>query len=652
MKNEKWGLHEILEAGSWKLEIHKSISINRNHYNRQYMKFNFLILIVICMIAYSCKQDQKSSASENTKETPVMDQHTYARPSEAVVNHLSLDLTADFTNKKIFGTASYQITVHEGADSIYFDVKDLDIRQVKVDGQEVQFKLGETKEFLGQPLAVPLNAGAKQVDIQYATGPGAEALQWLEPSQTAGKKLPYLFTQGQAILTRTWIPIQDSPGIRMTYDAKITVPKELMAVMSASNPQTKSADGVYTFKMEQPIPAYLIALAIGDIEFKSLGTRTGVYTEPSMMEKTAAELSDTEKMVEAAEALYGPYLWERYDLIVLPPSFPFGGMENPRLTFATPTIIAGDKSLVALIAHELAHSWSGNLVTNATWNDFWLNEGFTVYFESRIMEALYGKSYTAMLTSLGYQSMKATVEELDPKDTHLFLDLAGRNPDDGMTDIAYEKGAHFLMMLEQKVGREKFDQFLKAYFKDHQFQSMTTEKFIQYLQENLLKPNQVDVNIEEWIYGPGLPSNTPVVESERFAAVDKQASGFIQGQSAQILQTKDYTTQEWLHFILAMPDTLTDKQMKDLDATFGFTKSGNREIQAAWYKLAINQGYAKEIMPSIEKFLIEVGRRKFLTPLYTAMMNKGMAEDAKRIYAKARPNYHSVAYNTMDKLVK
>jgi hypothetical protein len=368
------------------------------------------------------------------------------------------------------------------------------------------------------------------------------------------------------------------------------------------------------------------------------------------MDKAASELTDTEKMVEAAEALYGPYQWERYDLIVLPPSFPFGGMENPKLTFATPTILAGDKSLVALIAHELAHSWSGNLVTNATWNDFWLNEGFTVYFESRIMEAIYGESYTAMLKNLGYQSLKATVDELDPKDTHLYLDLAGRNPDDGMTDIAYEKGAHFLMMLEQKAGREKFDSFLKAYFKDHEFQSMTTAKFLGYLQENLIEPNHLDVNIDAWIYGPGLPPDCPVITSDRFARVDIQATNFIKGQPAPSLNTNGYTTQEWLHFILAMPDTLSTAQMNDLDKTFGFTKSGNREIQAAWYKLAIKQGYARNIVPSIRSFLVEVGRRKFLTPLYTAMIEKGMTAEAKSIYAEARPNYHSVAYNTMDKL--
>ena len=616
------------------------------------MKSNLFILLAVTLTLTlnSCKNDQKKSALETSEPTTPMDLHTYAKSASAVIKHLSLDLFVDFSAKKLSGTASYDIDVKEGADSIFLDTRDLDIQKVTVDGTETPFKLGSAKEWLGQPLAVPVTMNSKKLVITYATRPGAEALQWLEPSQTAGKKYPYLFTQGQAILTRTWIPIQDSPGIRLTYDAKISVPEELMAVMSASNPQTKTADGMYTFKMEQPIPAYLIALAVGDLEFASIGKRTGVYSEPSVVHKAAEEFSDMEKMVEAAEALYGPYQWDRYDVIVLPPSFPFGGMENPRLTFATPTILAGDKSLVALIAHELAHSWSGNLVTNETWNDFWLNEGFTVYFEFRIMEALYGKPYSDMLTSLGYQSLKQTVADLDPKDTHLFLDLKDRSPDDGMNDIAYEKGAHFLKMLEFTAGREKFDAFLKKYFAENKFQSMTTAKFITYLNANLLEPNHLDVNVDEWVYGPGLPANCPVITSEKFAAVDVQTANFIKGQPAASLNKNGWTSHEWLHFILALPDSLSTDQMKDLDKTFGFTNTGNNEIKDAWFKLAINQGYGKEILPSIRTFLINVGRRKYLTPLYGAMIDKGMLAEAKSIFAAARPNYHSVSYNTIQGL--
>jgi aminopeptidase N len=438
----------------------------------------------------------------------------------------------------------------------------------------------------------------------------------------------------------------------MTYEATVRVPPALMAVMSATNPQQKNSEGVYTFRMEQPIPAYLIALAVGDLAFKPIGARTGVYSEPSMVDAAAAEFADMEKMLEAAEALYGPYLWDRYDVIVLPPSFPFGGMENPRLTFATPTIIAGDRSLVALIAHELAHSWSGNLVTNATWNDFWLNEGFTVYFEGRIMEALYGKSYSDMLRHLGHQSLEATVKDLDPKDTHLFLDLHDRNPDDGMSDIAYEKGAHFLMMLEGLVGREKFDAFLRKYFEEHKFQSMTTSAFLAYLDRELIKPNNLQVNIDEWVYGPGLPANTPTVSVDLFTKVDEARTAFLGGTKATTLDTRAWSTHEWLHFINGLSNNISDTQIRELDEAFRFTQSKNSEIQAAWYELAIRQGYGKTILPSIREFLVNVGRRKFLTPIYTALVESGMKKEAQEIFAEARPNYHSVSYGTISKIVE
>jgi len=610
-----------------------------------------LFFLGFSMLLVSCLDVNTDERSNGEQKISDMDIHSFAKPAEAVIKHLSLDLTADFENKKLSGTASYDISVSNDADSIYLDTRGLDIHSVTVNGVDTKYTLGENKEWLGQALAIPVEFNSKKLVINYSTRPEAEAVQWLNPSQTAGKKHPYLFTQGQAILTRTWIPIQDSPGIRLTYDAKITVPKELMAVMSATNPQAKTLDGVYKFKMEQPIPAYLIALAIGDIEFRSIGKRTGVYTESVMLDKAVYEFADMEKMVEVAESLYGPYQWERYDVIVLPPSFPFGGMENPRLTFATPTIIAGDRSLTALIAHELAHSWSGNLVTNATWNDFWLNEGFTVYFERRIMEALYDSTYSNMEASLGLQSLQSTVDDLEPEQTHLYLDLHGKNPDDGMNDIAYEKGAYFLTMLEKAVGRTTFDAFLRKYFDEHKFQSMTTEKFLVYLDENLIKPNNLNINVREWVYGPGLPANLPKPTNQRFNKVDTMVTSFISGTKASALDTKDWSTHEWLHFIRALPDSLPREQIVDLDQTFGWTKSNNSEIKAAWFLLAINQGYGHEILPAIREFLVNVGRRKFLTPIYTALIENGMTEEARSIFNEARSNYHSVSLNTIEALL-
>ncbi len=446
--------------------------------------------------------------------------------------------------------------------------------------------------------------------------------------------------------------MQDSPGIRFTYAAKVTVPSHLMALMSAENPQERSPDGVYRFRMDKPIPAYLVALAVGDLEFKPIDARTGIYAEPSVIEKAAWEFADMGKMVTAAESLYGPYRWGRYDVIVLPPSFPFGGMENPMLTFATPTIIAGDRSLTALIAHELAHSWSGNLVTNATWDDFWLNEGFTVYFEHRISEMLYGKDYNDMTSLLGHQDMLATIEELEggrhPEDTRLKLDLAGRDPDDGMTDVAYEKGCGLLRVLENKVGREKFDAFLRGYFDRFAFQSMTTEAFIAYLDQELLKPNGIDMDVDRWIYQTGLPADAIVPVSDNFLKVEQEIARWEKGTPANGLAVSGWSTFEWMHFLRHLPTGLTSARMDELDAAFHFTNSGNSEILAAWLEQCVRNDHEKAY-EQLDRFLTTVGRRKFLIPLYEELIatEKGKVV-AMKIYQHARPNYHSVSVRTID----
>ena len=517
-----------------------------------------------------------------------------------------------------------------------------------------QFTLGDST-FLGRALEVAIQPGTKRVNIAYHTGDRSRALQWLSPQQTADRTKPFLFTQGEAILARTWIPVQDSPGIRFTYNATVRVPSDLMAVMSASNPQVKSADGVYQFRMEQPIPAYLVALAVGDIAFEATGDRTGVYAERSVVKKAAWEFADMGRMLEIAEGLYGPYRWDRYDVIVLPPSFPFGGMENPRLTFATPTIIAGDRSLAALIAHEMAHSWSGNLVTNATWDDFWLNEGFTVYFENRICEAIYGADYAEMLQLLGRQDLTGTLEEIaksaHPEDSKLHLDLKDREPDDGMTDVAYEKGFAFLRLIEEQVGRPKFDAFLRAYFDQFAFQSMTTQRFIAHLEEHLLKPNKVELNITAWVEGTGLPANAPTILSDRFVMVDVESKRWSDGTPALDLNVSTWSTFEWMHFLRQLPSSLTDVRMRELDNTFHFTQSGNAEILATWLEQCIHNDY-DPAFAKLDEFLTNVGRRKFLVPLYTALIatEKGKVM-ALNIYGHARPNYHAVSVRTLDDLL-
>ena len=605
-------------------------------------------LLISFFLITACQPSQTFTS----KDQP-MDTHSYSIPTESVTTHLKLDLNVDFTEKILSGSATYTIKNADDASQIILDTRDLDIKSVAVDGEPVDVQLGSNDAHLGQPLTIPINPSSKEVVINYQTSPDAAALQWLSPQQTADKTQPFLFTQGQAILTRSWIPCQDSPGVRMTYDAKISCPPDLLPIMSASNPTEKNSSGTYTYEMKQPIPPYLLALAIGDLEFGAIGNQTGVYAEPSVLDKAVYEFGDMQKMVEAAEDLYGPYLWDRFDVVVLPPSFPFGGMENPRLTFATPTILAGDRSLTALIAHELAHSWSGNLVTNATWNDFWLNEGFTVYFERRIMEALYGEEYANMLAMLGYQDLTHEVDALGKtsKDTHLHLDLEGRNPDDGMTDIAYEKGAYFLILLEQKVGKEAFDKFLKDYFERHKFQTITTTQFEEYLDTHLIKPNNLDINTHEWIYGAGIPDDCPIITSDKFTKVDAVVAMEKNGTLPTKAETADWTTHEWLHFIRALDDSVSAKQLTQLNDRFSFADSGNSEIAAAWYEKSIQLEHYKYMVPQIEAFLVVVGRRKFLTPIYTALKEAGDIKTAREIYAKARPNYHSVSTQTMDALL-
>ena len=608
------------------------------------------LLYILLFILTSCAQPKEEKVIIYSY---VEEPHSYAKPNNAFIKHLNLDITVDFKNEIISGKATYDIK-NNNSTQIILDSKFLDIESVLADGKETEFSLGANDKQLGQPLTITINKNTKQITIVYKTTRASEALQWLKPQQTSDKNHPFLFTQGQAILTRSWIPIQDSPQIRITYEANVQVPKGFMAVMSAENPKEKIENGVYHFIMKQAIPPYLIALAVGDFSYKAISERTGVYAEKSMLNKVHDEFSDMEKMVSAAEELYGPYAWGQFDVIVLPPSFPFGGMENPRLTFATPTVIAGDKSLVSLVAHELAHSWSGNLVTNATWNDFWLNEGFTVYFEMRIMEAVYGKERADMLALISKQDLDDELESLKdtPNDTKLKLDLKGKNPDDGMNSIAYDKGYLFLRTLEESVGREKLDAFLRTYFKEHAFSTMTTEKFVAYLNTNLLDKNNLSFNTDEWINQAGVPENHAVISSDKFNNVELILQEFVSNGKFDKKITTDWTTQEWVHFVRNFPKNITADQMNTLDKILSLTNSSNSYIQMVWYEQALNHDYhGKNVDTKIEEFLTKVGRRWYVETLFKAFKRNDRMEEALKVYKKARPNYHSVTAKTIDDLL-
>lgn len=585
-----------------------------------------------------------------------VDTQSYARPQVARVTHVALDLTADFQAKRLGGTATLDVEAAPGAQDIVLDSKGLEITSVTdADGRPLQWSLGGADKDRGAPLTVKLN-GARRIVIGYRSAPNAEALQWLSPEQTAGKRQPFLFSQGQPTLNRTWIPTQDSPGIRQTWEARITVPEPLKAVMSGERltPDGEPAPGgrTFRFRMDKPVAPYLIALAVGDIGFQPLGPRTGVYAEPATLQRAAAELVDTEKMVEAAERLYGPYRWGRYDVIVLPPAFPYGGMENPTLTFLTPTFLAGDRSLVGLVAHELAHSWSGNLVTNAVWPDSWLNEGVTSYFENRIMEALYGPKRAAQEAWLSWADMESALKELGPNAPGTRL----HDPSDSETSgIVYDKGATFLRTIERIVGRERFDAYLRSYFDRHAFQPMTSARFLADIRSNLVRGDkglEQRLMLDQWVFEPGLPANAARPDAQAFAAVDAALASFNAGGAASSVPYGSWTTAERLRFLNSLPRAQSKARLGELDRAFGLSQSGNSETLFAWLQLAVANRYDPAV-PAVERFLTTQGRRKFVSPLFQSLVAQGSwgRPIATRIYARARPTYHSVTSSAVDKVL-
>jgi leukotriene-A4 hydrolase len=641
------------------------------------MKPSVVPLWLALVLAIACAPAGDQPSGRAGQRLLPRDVHSHARPDTARVTHVALDIIPDFGARRIRGTATLNVERIPEADTIFLDTRDLSVARVTTaQGDSLGFVMGAADGFMGSRLAVALPRADPRtpaappgsddqvqmridtIVVNYETSPEAAALQWLTPAQTAGKRLPFLFTQGQAILTRTWVPTQDSPGIRQTYSAVVRVPSGMRAVMSAEDSSREGERdeqglAIFRFALRHPIPPYLFALAVGDIAFRAIGSSTGVYAEPSVVEQAASEFAEVDEMITATERLYGPYRWGRYDILVLPPSFPFGGMENPTLTFATPTILAGDRSLVALVAHELAHSWSGNLVTNATWDDFWLNEGFTTYIEARIMEELRGRDYADMLRQLGRQGLQETVAATDSADTRLHLDLSGRDPDEGVSDVAYEKGSAFLQTVESVVGRERLDAWLRSYFDRNAFRPMTSDWMLEEMRARLLQPGEEErIRIEEWIYRPGIPANLPPVRSQLLAVVDSQVARWNNGTPAPELRTANWSTHEWLHFLRALPDTIPGARIVELDRQFKLSQSGNAEILQTWLVIAIRNRY-EPAFPALDRFLTSQGRRKFLTPLYTELMKTEWGRTmARDIYHRARPTYHSVATGTIDPVVQ
>ncbi|MCC6560373.1 MAG: M1 family metallopeptidase [Xanthomonadales bacterium] len=586
------------------------------------------------------------------------DEHSYAHLDEVRIKHVYLDLDVSFEQRRLAGFAEISLDWKQPqAKRLDLDTRDLSIERVSAqrsDGSwsNAPFSLAKRDAKFGSHLRIRLKDAAPKVRVYYRTAPGASGLQWLEPAQTLGKQTPFMFSQAQAIHARSFAPLQDTPAVRFTYRARVTAPEGIRVVMSADNDPAADGRGGFRFHMPQPIPSYLLAIAAGDIASRQVGPRSYVWTEPGRLDAVAKEFEDIEAMILAAEKLYGPYRWGRYDMLVLPPSFPFGGMENPRLSFLTPTLIAGDKSLVTVVAHELAHSWSGNLATNGSWRDLWLNESFTSYVENRIVEAVFGVDQALMDQVVGQQELLAELKELPALDQHLVLSLKGRDPDDAFSGVPYQKGEWMLRTLEKRFGREEFDAVVRAWFDEHAFQSVSTEEFLEFFGTRLLDAKDAPVrraDLDVWLHQPGVPKHALLSHSAKLEAIDGALADFLAGKrDAATLTAGSWATGEWVHFLNGFAEKADAAKMAALDSSYGLTQRQNREISMRWFLAGIRADYAP-IRDALRAHLIEIGRRKLMMPLWTELaktpQNKVWATEVYRI---ARPGLHPIAQNSVD----
>lgn len=596
---------------------------------------------------------------------PARDYFSFANTAAYQTRHVELDLLVDFDARQLRGSVVLRMQpMHDAGEQVVLDTRDLTVTSVSMldeDGELVKasYRFGETDAILGTPLHIDIPASVDTdeeiaVWIDYETSPSSTALQWLPAELTAGGKHPMVFSQSQAIHARSWIPLQDTPAVRVTYEAQIRTPAELLAVMSANNDPLAPRKGRYEFEMPQPIPSYLFAIAVGNIYFAPLGEDTGVYTEPELLDASVYEFADTQEMLEVAEEQFGPYQWGRYDLLVLPPSFPYGGMENPRLSFLTPSLLAGDRSLVAVVAHELAHSWSGNLVTNATWRDGWLNEGVTSYLEARLMELIYDKDRVDEERVIGYEELLLNFDRVAVEQQGLAPRFESGDPDAFQGTIHYHKGQLFLQYLEDEFGREVFDPFLMQYFDDFAFETITTEVFLDYLEENLLDAHPDIVTrkqVEVWMYEPGLPADAPIPSSTTLQAAKQSALDWANGE----LATADIPSARWspqatVHFLNSLPLELDNKRLEDLDQALKLSATRNAEIGRTWFMQVATRRY-EVAYEQLAAYLNRYGRTRLVASVYRALAENGSdMELAKALFADAKHAYHPLTVSAINRV--
>lgn len=592
------------------------------------------------------------------------DPHSYADLTQGQIAHIDFRIKVDFVAQVLIIEADYKLA-EPVRGALFLDTSKIRVEQAHTNGQPLDWEFDEQDDLLGERLHLKGLDNASSFTLTFATVPEARALQWLPGVQTAGGEHPFLYSQCQAIHARSVFPCQDTPSVRFTFSAEVEVPEPLTAVMAAEQVgppwpgagrrggRERGAKRVFEFKMPQPVPSYLFAIGAGNLVFRELGPRTGVYAEPELIESAAWEFAENEEKIVEAEKLLGPYLWGRYDLLILPPSFPYGGMENPRLTFLTPTAILGTRGQTSLITHELAHAWTGNLVTNATWEDFWLNEGWTTYAEHRITEVLEGKDNDALVAVYAEQRLFEIMElvGIDSPLTKLKVPSEGRDPDATTTVIPYIKGAFFLVECELAVGRERFNAFIQKYTEKYQFQSLTTEAFLDFLEEELPEVFE-KVNVTSWIYEPGLPDDRWRPQSDLYDEVQAALVAYKDETRPSRDQVADWHRYQILSFLQGLPKQIPVEDCDYLEEVFELQVRNDAGHYSHFYPVCITSGY-EAILPRIEDFLGRIGRLLYIAPIFRAMITTDWAKiHARRIFEVVRERHHQVTIHVINKMLE
>ncbi|CAG9766424.1 unnamed protein product [Ceutorhynchus assimilis] len=568
---------------------------------------------------------------ETTPPLSDLDPSSFSKPELVKVTSIDLNLNVNFDKKILAGTVLLGAQkVDPKANEIILDSMKLNILSIYdvETKQELSYELSQNVKDFGSKLTIQLpkkESNNFQIGIDYETSPDATGLQWLSPSETAGHKHPYLFSQFQPTHARSVIPCQDTPGVKTPYKATISAPQEFTVLMSALQDGSKTlpTGKISHFVQKVPMPSYLIAIAVGVMESRQIGPRTTVWSEKELIEESAYEFANTEHQLKTAEDLCGPYVWGKYDLLVLPPSFPYGGMENPCLTFVTPTLLAGDRSLANVIAHEIAHSWTGNLVTNRNFEHFWLNEGFTVFIERKIkgrLESLQSQDFDA------YTHLSVLREEVNRRGKHtsLVVDLKGTHPDEAFSIIPYEKGQTFLRYLESVIGGPaEMEPFLRSYFEQYKYQSIDTDVFKNYFKKYFANKQEIEkIDWQTWLHAPGMPPVVPNYDKtlaiicdeffDKYNKWDGTGESPITSKEVQKLMASQqiYILQQILE---ADPQPI-DK-LKQLDSVFNLDQTKNAELLFLWLRICLKAQW-KDKIDAMFRWINTVGRMKYVRPLY------------------------------------